>query len=382
MGELSLQTFYPIKDNPVFGYNYAVTYKRILLFMTLILASAGCDVTPATPLIPTPEFVTATQPPTAAPAASQTPLPPTPAPTVTPIAGTTTTEVNVRADTSTVSESLGLIPPFSAVQIIGRDVSGNWLRILFNEGAGWVRADFVQVTDASAVIPVWDAGTGGGSAGRGVVLRGVNVRNGPGQGFESLGLLNQNDVVSILEKDSSGEWMKIEYSAAPSGMGWVAAEFLQIENVDAIPVMAATAEATATAVQGIETQIVSTPAQTAWIDGDSADAPLASFFLSSGSARSAQFQGEVSAPEGDHEDWVAFSSQSDDVVIQVSCESGGVKVELFPAVESPSLLGLNCGGTQKIPVVKYQMYFVKISLLPGNAPVFIEYKIRIKINEQ
>lgn len=357
-----------------------MTYKHILLFTALILAPGGCDATPATPLTPMPEFITATLPPTAAPAASQTSLPPSPAPTISPIAGTTTSEINVRAETSTASESLGTIPPFSAVQIVGKDVSGKWLRILFQDGAGWVRADFVQVADASAQIPVWETEAGSGS-GRGVVLRGVNVRTGPGQDFKSLGLLNQNDVVSILEKDSSGEWMKIEYPAAPDGIGWVAADFLQIENVDAIPILAATDEATATTVQGVETQTVSTPVQTAWMDGDSADFPLVNFLLSPNSAHTMQFQGWVSAPEGDNEDWITFASQSDDVVIQVLCDSPGVKVELLASVGTPSLLELNCDGVQKMQVVENQRYYVKISSLPIGVPVFIEYELKIKINK-
>ncbi|GAB4568768.1 MAG: hypothetical protein Fur0017_12520 [Anaerolineales bacterium] len=355
-----------------------MTYKHTLLFTAVILALAGCDARPATPLIPTPEFVTATLPPTPAPAASQTPPPPSPAPTITPVTGTTTTEVNVRAGTSTASESLGTMPPFSAVQIVGKDVSGNWLRILFQDGAGWVRADFVQVTDASAEIPVWDSEAGNGSV-RGVVLRGINVRNGPGQNFESLGLLNQNDVVSILEKDPSGTWIKIEYPAAPDAVGWVAAEFLQIENVDAIPTFAVTAEAIAT--KGVEAPEIPAPAQTAWMDGDSADFPLADFLLLPNSYHTVQFQGWVSAPGGDLEDWLTFVSQSDDVVIQVLCDSSGVKVELLSSVEAPNLLELNCGDVQKVQTVESQRYYLKISSLQTGAPVFIEYKLKIKINK-
>lgn len=285
----------------------------------------------------------------------------------------------MRTDTTTASESLGTVPAFSPVQIIGRDVSGFWLRIIFNDGAGWVRADYVQVADASIEIPVWDDGTGSGSAERGVVLRGVNVRSGPGRDFEALGLLNQNDVVFILEKDSSGAWMKIEYPVSPDGTGWVAVEFLQIENVDAIPTLATTTQATIP--QASETQTVSTPVQWIQLDGDSADAPLANFMLAVGSVRSAQFKGEVSAPAGDGEDRITFSSDSDDVVIRVSCESGIVKVELFPAGGTSNILEMACGDVHMLENAAWQSYSLRISPSLNGDSASAVYRIKIEILE-
>ena len=66
-----------------------------------------------------PEFVTATLPPTSIPQATHTPLPPTSIPTTPPVAGTTNTQINVRAETNTASESYGVIPAFTQVQITG-----------------------------------------------------------------------------------------------------------------------------------------------------------------------------------------------------------------------------------------------------------------------
>lgn len=323
-------------------------------------------------------FVTATLPFTSAPITTKTPLPPTTAPTIAPIAGTTTSEVNVRADTSTVSESLGTIPAFSTIQIIGRDASGNWLRILFNDGAGWVRKDYVQVSDASVDIPVLGAETGSGSAGRGVVLRGVYVRSGPGKDFGSYGLLNQNDVVAILGKDTSGMWMKIKYPASADGTGWVAAEFLQIENGDAISTVEVIAEAPATEAAETPTSSSSSLQTTSLTDGDTANVPLAKFFLSPASIRLVQFQGGVSAADG--EDWVLFSSQSTEVVIQVLCETGGIKVELLLTENDSSPLELDC-GTQSIHVDQGQDYLLRISLALTGDPVSRTYELKIKISK-
>lgn len=376
-GGLISRPFYRANGYPVFGYNYGVNYKKISTLIAVILFCSGCDTAPATPTVSLPEFITATLPVPSAPMATQTPVPPTIAPTIAPIAGTTTTEVNVRADTSTASSSLGTIPAFSAVQIIGKDASGNWLRILYNNDAGWIRANYVQVSDATAEIPVWSVEAGNGSVGSGVVLSGVNVRSGPGRDFDSLGLLNQNDVVSILGKDSSGTWMKIDYPASADGTGWVAAEYLQIENIDAIPTLDEAAEMPAAETPVSSTQPPSQPA--ALTDGDTANDPLADFVLSPASTRLAQFQGEVSAT--DAEDWVRFSSQSDDVVIQVLCESDGIKVELFQAVDIPGLLDLSCGATQSIQVDQGQVYTLRVSPVLSDDPVSRHYQLKIKIGK-
>lgn len=338
------------------------------------MVCTGCDATLATPTVSLPQFVTATLPPTPIPASTLPPLPPTVTPTIAPIPGRTTTEVNVRADTSTVSESLGIVAAFSPLQIIGKDASGIWLLIIFNKGNGWVRADYVQVENPSAEIPVVgvDSGTGGGA--RGVVLGGVNIRSGPGKDFESLGLLIQNDVVSVLGKDPSGGWFKIAYAPAPDGAGWVAAEFLQVDNAESLLVLEA---ATPNEVSSTEVPAKPLMAQTALMDGDRADAPLAFFELSAASLRSAQVQGEVSAPGGDTQDWVRFSAQGAEVVIQVICESGGLLVELAKNSEAFNPLGVDCGGTQRTQVSPGNDYLIRLSSAASDT--YIKYEVRIKI---
>lgn len=340
----------------------------------MLMLCTGCDATLVTPTVSLPQFVTATLPPTSIPAPTWTPPLPTVAPTITPIAGRTTAEVNVRADTSTVSETLGTVAAFSPLQIIGKDASGIWLLVLFNEGTGWVRADYVQVENPSAEIPVVgaDSGTGGGA--RGVVLGGVNIRSGPGKDFESLGLLIQNDVVSVLGKDASGAWIKIAYAPAPDGAGWVAAEFLQVDNAEALPVLEA---ATQSEVSSTEAPAMPTSAQTALMDGDREDAPLAFFELSAVSLRSAQVQGEVSMPGGDVQDWIGFSAQGAEVVIQVSCESGSLLVELAQNGEAFNPLGVDCSNNQRTQVSPGNDYLIRLS--PAVSDTYIRYEVRIEV---
>jgi uncharacterized protein YgiM (DUF1202 family) len=361
-----------------------VTHKKLILLIATSMLFSGCDTASTPPSIPTTEFITATLPATSIPFATQTALPPTTAPAIAPIAGTTTTEVNVRVDTSTASTSLGTLPAFSPVQIIGKDGSGIWYRIIYiGTDSGWVRADYVQVTDVTAEIPVLGAESVIGSGARGVVVNGVNVRNGAGRDFMSLGLLNQNDVVSILGKDSSGNWVKIEYPTSPDGVGWVAVEFLQVDNLEAVQVIEPTNQPVAT----VPTEVGAIP-MTAVVsviaapnEGDSAEVPLAIFTLSTLSARSAQFTGKVSTSSGDIEDWIAFSSQYPDVIIQITCDPGSIQLELQRSDVEPLTNGLNCGIGQQVRVIADEVYLLRISPLSPVQNIQPGYTVKIKLNE-
>ena len=349
----------------------------------VLLLCAGCASIETEPTrISLPEFVTATLPPVTAPATTATPLPPTPMPTLAPVEGTTTSEINVRAEPSTASASYGTIPAFSKVQVLGKDISGSWYRISFSaapDGSGWVRADFVQV-DAAAEIQVLGAGTGNGSGVSGLVLRGVYVRTGPGQDFESLGLLNQNDIVAIQGKDSSGGWMKINYAPASDGSGWVAAEYLQIENAESIPVLADDAAPTEQAADPIST-VASSSAQLALPEGDTSESPLTSFLFSPAAQRNGQAQGDVSALQGDLDDWFALESSQAKIVIDLFCESGTLQVELWQAGSLTASHAMPCDTNLLLNVSPNQVYGLRLSI-PQTSPVaYIAYRITFKVED-
>lgn len=236
-----------------------------------------------------------------------------------------------------------------------------------------MRSDFVQVQDDAAEIPILGADSGAGSELRGVITRGVNVRSGPGQDFESLGLLNQNDVMPVLGKNPSGTWIKIAYPPAADGTGWVNAEFMQVENIEAVPALDVEFQPSQTSEA--DSSITPASMEIAQSDNDSADAPNAVFSLSPASARSVQFEGEVSAPQGDGEDWIAFSSENNDVVIQISCDSGLVQLELIQTDSAP----VECGGMVAMETELGKNYLIKISAVPTGDGVHAEYKVRIAV---
>ena len=85
---------------------------------------------------PTASIITSTLPPTLHSSPSQTPLPPLSSPTIAPVEGTTSTQVNVRAEPTTASDVLGIIPPNTKVQIVGKDPGENWWQINYPAGRG------------------------------------------------------------------------------------------------------------------------------------------------------------------------------------------------------------------------------------------------------
>ncbi|MBL8101362.1 MAG: SH3 domain-containing protein [Anaerolineales bacterium] len=333
----------------------------VLLFSSLVFL-AGCDVHIASEnAVSTPIFVTATLPATAIPLPTHTPLPPTPVPTIAPIEGVTTTQVNVRAETSTASSNLGSIAQFSKVQIIGRDSSTSWYQIIFAgapNGTGWIRAEYVQV-NAGAEIPVIESVSGSGSGVSGFVIQKINVRSGPGTTFDTLGELNPNDVVFILGKDESGAWMQIEFANSANGTGWAALEFLRVENTDSLPVVAG---ATPTAEIAATTPAVQTNSSlSAMTDGDSMEAPLARIFFSPQGARSARVNGSVSAPNGDTEDWIEFASYNGSIAIQLFCSNGTLQVELQDGTEVIEKFLLACSQTHFLNVPANQSHLLRLS---------------------
>ena len=309
----------------------------------------------------TPNFVTATLPATAIPLSTQTPLPPTPVPTLPPVEGITATQVNVRAETSTASDTLGTIAQFSKVQIIGRDSSSSWYQIIYAgapQGTGWIRAEYVQV-NAAVEIPVFETVSGGGPRMSGLVIQKINVRSGPGTTFDALGELNPNDVVFISGKDESGVWMQIKFASSADGKGWAALEFLKVENTDTLPVIDSVNPTAEVVVNEVAPQ--TNGALLAMPDGDSMEAPLARIIFSPLGARTARINGSISSPDGDTEDWIEFTPYNGSIAIQILCSEGILQVELQSNGKFVDNFLLVCAEKQLLSVIADQTYMLHLS---------------------
>src|SRR4029453_4919721 len=123
----------------------------------------------------------------------------------------------------------------------------------------------------------------------------LNVRSGPGTGFNSLGTLNPNDVVRLTGKDGSRAWLQIEFSAGPDGKGWINAAFVQARGVEKLPIVTEAGEAIGT---GTPTGIPPPSPPTlspAPADNDSQNSPIARVVFEPLGTHTLIYNGDVSS---------------------------------------------------------------------------------------
>ncbi len=376
------------------GYNCGVN-MRIVLLTVLAAALSACSLQTSItgPGGATPFIITATLPPTPIPSATLTPVPPTPTATTVPVSGMTTTQVNVRATPSTAGTQIALLPPFSKVQIIGKDAASGWYMILYPDapgGTGWVTAQYINVLQGEDQIPIVlgvptqgsAPGQTPGSSATGVIIEQVNVRKGPGTDFDPLGTLNPRDVVALTGRDPSGDWLQIQFTGASDGVGWVAASFVQATGADTVPIVGSAGEIVGTGTP-VPTATSITPTPGAAIeDNDSAQAPAASANLSPSGTRTFLYSSDLSAPQGDGQDWIAFTVESPDVTISLSCSgNSGLDVELTQnGAVVPGVEGLACGTSRLTRLVAAKPYLLHLAM-PADISdaAYVRYTVRIEL---
>lgn len=343
--------------------------KLLPALILLGLLSAGCTVAESPTPTPTVDLVTVTLPPTLPAPPTATPPPPTPIPTLPPVAGTTTAQLNVRAEPSTGAASLGLLPIFSPVQILGKDVGGNWYQIVYPAGPagkGWLTAQYVQV-EAGVEVPTLGGGPGSGSAPNGTVTQQVNVRSGPGTGFNSLGTLNPQDGVKLTGKDSHGAWLQIEFASGPDGRGWISAAYVQTSVAADLPIVSDAGEVVGT---GTPTGIPPTATPTlmpAADDGDSSSAPAVNVVFAPDGSSGLQYTSDLSTPQGDAEDWVGFTPFLPKLMARLTCTgNGSVRAELWQnGAVLPDAPTLTCGGETTFTLTAGQPYLLRLQAVSG-----------------
>ncbi len=227
----------------------------------------------------------------------------------------------------------------------------------------------------------------------GVTANQLNVRSAPSTTASALGMISPSANVQILGVDSSGSWYQIVYPQSPDGKGWIASQYVQVQNKDSIPVLAGTATATAVQLTPQVTQplLTSTPlvlSPTALgpapQDGDSAQSPAVNLSFSPGGIRSLIYSSDLSAPEGDSHDWIRFTPEGDSVSFKLSCVgNGNPSVALLQdgaAVQNWS--GLGCGQEELFSVKALTPYLVELSLTPaGQALEYVHYTITIQTGD-
>ena len=330
--------------------------------------------------------MTSTLPPPLMPAASETPLPPPLQPSVAVVDGITSTQVNVRAEPSTASDVLGIIPTDMRVEITGKDPGGNWWQIVYPhpeavDGKGWVTAQYITMPTVADVPVIGDAQANPESGNVAIVQQQINVRSGPGTDFNSLGTLNPQDVVSLTGKDPNGAWLQIDFPTGPEGKGWINAAFVQAQGAEKLPIIA---ESGAVVGTGTPTGIPPTLTPTvipAWEDGDSSGRPIASVTFEPNGTQTLIYNADLSVPLGDSEDWIAFKPYSPSVFVSLECKgNGALEIQLLEN-NAPTNTYMECGDQMAKLAVKVGANYLLHLRVPSSAASlqYTNYILTIKM---
>jgi len=330
-------------------------------------------------------LVTSTLPITLRTAASAIPLSSPAPPTIAPVDGVTSAQVNVRAEPSTASLVLGVIPAETRVEITGQDAGGDWWQINYPhpqavEGKGWVTAQYITPATTPQVPVLGGSQENPGAGAVAIAQQQLNVRSGPGTNFNSLGTLNPQDVVRLTGKDSNGAWLQIDFPTGPEGKGWVSAAFVQAQGVENLPIVTESGQIVGT---GTPTVVPPTPTLTvvpAWEDQDSPSNPVASVLFEPAGMQMLIYNGDLSTPQGDSQDWIAFRPYDQFVFMSLQCN--GSDVVQLEIVENtlPVNPYIKCDDpTKQIVVNPDTQYLVHIHAAPSAETLqYTNYILTIK----
>lgn len=66
---------------------------------------------------------------------------------------------------------------------------------------------------------------------------GLNVRTGPGEEYESVGMLDLGDQIAIIGRSADSAWWVVPWQDAPNNQGWISASYVKAFNADNVPVI-------------------------------------------------------------------------------------------------------------------------------------------------
>ncbi|MBK5109391.1 MAG: SH3 domain-containing protein [Anaerolineales bacterium] len=159
--------------------------------------------------------------------------------------------INVRSGPGSQYSSYGVVSIGTSGEVIGISEDGEWwvVRVSIEyapDGRGWVKGEFVDVTNAENVpviptpplgdleFPPPDAGSPTAT-----VLQSVNVRSGPSTDYPSFGIAPTGAVTQVVGISEDGLWwvVKIAVELSPEGQGWVSADFVEVTGGADAPVI-------------------------------------------------------------------------------------------------------------------------------------------------
>jgi uncharacterized protein YraI len=159
-------------------------------------------------------------------------------------------------ETSTIRQGPGVEYPVFGVTsvgsraiVVGDSEDEQWWAIKLETTMGWVYKGYTyaQKTDDVPVIENPDVPTNiepavpGSDAPAATTLEVVNVRSGPSSDYDSYGKVSIGTRLSVIGRSVDSEWLVVNLPTdiAPNGQGWIAARYVQAENIDDVPVVQA-----------------------------------------------------------------------------------------------------------------------------------------------
>ncbi len=121
----------------------------------------------------------------------------------------TASQLNVRADSSQNADKVGSMTYGDRVEILEKD--GTWGRTK----KGWISLNYVYQ----------DGTTGSKTAAGTVTGSQLNIRNGPGTGYDSVGSYNKGDRVNILEQFT---YNNVTWGC--TNKGWISLQYVQLDG--------------------------------------------------------------------------------------------------------------------------------------------------------
>jgi hypothetical protein len=149
---------------------------------------------------------------------------------------------------------------------------------------------------------------------------------------------------------------------------------LQMGNIEAVPLIGVAADETAMPINTPPDTITAS----AMPDGDSMQVPLAVVFFSPKALRALQVNGDVSAPNGDLEDWIQFTTAGEIVEIEVKCPGNTLRAELWKDEKPVNNFFLSCGDKSLVTVTSNSIYFLRLAESSVNEPGYTNYILSIK----
>lgn len=171
-----------------------------------------------------------------------TPLPTAPAP-VTPGG------IAVRSGPGFNYSAVGYVNNGSYINLIGRNSDSSWVKVSANNNTltGWMNASVIETTLSIGSLPVVD-GTPvvtpppttspppAGAATASVTTGALNVRSGPGLGYNVLGQVYLGQTVTLNGRNSEATWVKV--TTGTGLQGWVSAALIQANvAISTLPVV-------------------------------------------------------------------------------------------------------------------------------------------------